>query len=73
MRNACFVREPYFLHSFLKFKRGMPAVSFMTSPLREYMLRIYSAVIFVLAINSQKMKEMFDFFLLFSSGRVAAC
>ena len=50
-----------FFHLFLKFKRGMPAVSFLTTPLRVYVLRIYRAVILVLAINSLKMK-MIDFF-----------
>ena len=47
---------------FLKFKRGMPAVSSMTTPLRVYMLRICSVVILVLTINSLKMKQMVDFF-----------
>ena len=59
VRTACYVREPYFLHAFLKFKRGISAVNSMTTPVREYMLRIYSAVILVLAINSRKMKEIF--------------
>ena len=40
----------------------MPAVSSTTTPLRVYVLRIYSAAILVLAINSRKMKEMVDFF-----------
>ena len=40
----------------------MPAVSSMTTPLRVCMLRIYSAVILVLAITSLKMKQMVDFF-----------
>ena len=41
-----------FFHVFLKFKRGMPAVSSMTTPLRIYLLQIYSAAFLVLAINS---------------------
>ena len=47
-----------------KIKRGMPAVSSMIMPLRvyNYMLRIYSAVILVLAINSLKIKQIVDFF-----------
>ena len=57
-----------FFYVFLKFKRGMPAVSSMTTPLRVYrpMLRIYSAVILVLAINSLTMKQigLLDFFVL---------
>ena len=54
---------------------GMPAVSAMTMPLRVYMLRIYSATIFVLTINSRKMKEMVDFFFVLqqSSGCVLNC
>ena len=40
----------------------MPAVSSMTAPLRVCMLRIYSAVILVLAINSLKMKQMVNCF-----------
>ena len=51
-----------FFHVFLKFEKGMPAVSSMTTPLRVYMLQIYSAVILVLAINSLKMKQMVDLF-----------
>ena len=62
--TACirYVWELYFLHAFLKFKRGMPTVSAMATPLLDILLRIYSAVIRVLAINSRKMKEMVDFF-----------
>ena len=56
-----------FFHVFLKFKRGMPTVSSMTTPLRVCMLQIYSAVTLVLAINSLKMKQMVDFFLFCSS------
>ena len=51
-----------FFHVFLKFKRGMLTVSSMTAPLREHMLRIYSAVILELAIKSLKMKQMVDCF-----------
>ena len=51
-----------FFHVFLKFEKGMPAVSSRTTPLRVYMLQIYSAVILVLAINSLKMKQMVDLF-----------
>ena len=51
-----------FFQVFLKFKRSMPAVSSMTTPLRVYMLRIYGAAILVLAINSLNMKQMVDFF-----------
>ena len=40
----------------------MPSVSSMTTPLRVYMLRIYSAAILMLAIFSRKMKEIIDFF-----------
>ena len=47
---------------FLKFKRGTPVVSSMTTPLRVNMIRVYSAVIIVLAINSLNMKQMVDFF-----------
>ena len=47
--------------AFSKFKRGMPAVNSMTTPLRV-MLRVDSVVIFVLAINSLKMKQMAVFF-----------
>ena len=53
-----------FFHVFLKFKRGMLAVSSMTMPLRVHMLRIYSAAIFVLTIKSFKMKQMVVFFVL---------
>ena len=49
-------------HVFLKFKRGMPAVSSMTTPLRVHMLWIYSVVILVLTITSLKTKQMIDFF-----------
>ena len=62
VRTACYVREAYFLPAFLKFKRGMPAVSSMTAPLREYVLRIYCAVILALAINSRKIKKWLFFF-----------
>ena len=58
------MRELHFLYALLKLKRCMPAVSAMTTPLHVYMLRIYSAAILVLAINSRKMKEMVDFFVL---------
>ena len=53
-----------FFHVFLKFNRGMPAVSSMTTPLLVYMFRIWSIVILVLTINSLKMKQMFDVFVL---------
>ena len=53
--TAYYILEPYFFHAFLKFKWVMPAVSSMTTPLRVYMLRIYGAAAFVLAINSLKM------------------
>ena len=61
-----------FFSCFVKFKRGMPSVSSMTSPLRVCMLRIYWAVILVLAINSLKMKQM-DVFFLFCSSRAVVC
>ena len=64
--------EPYFYHVFPKFKRSMPAVSSMATPLRVYMLRIYSAVILGLAINSLNMKQLVVFFL-FCSSRAVAC
>ena len=57
-----YILEPHFFHVSLKFKRGTPAVSSMTSPLRVCMLRIYSAVILALAINSLKIKQMVNFF-----------
>ena len=56
---------------FLNLKREMPAVSSMTTPLRVYMLRIYSAVILVPAVTSSKMKQMVDF--LFYSTRAVVC
>ena len=55
-----------------KIKRGMLAVSSVTTPLRVYTLRIYGAIILVLAINSLKMKQMVDFFLFCSSRAVAS-
>ena len=61
--HRLYILKPYFFHVFLKLKSGMPAVSSMTTSLRV-MLRIYSAVIFVPAINSLKMKQMVDFFVL---------
>ena len=62
--TACIYRPTgaVFFQVFLKFKRGMLAVSSMTTPLRVGMLRIYSAAILVLAINSLKMKQTVDFF-----------
>ena len=57
-----------FYHVLPKFKRGIPSVSFVTTPVRVYMLRIYSAVILVLAINSLKIKQMVDFFVLRKSS-----
>ena len=60
-----------FSHAFLKFKKGMPPVSSVTMPLRVNMLRIYSAVILVLAINSLKTNQMAEFFLFWSSQAVA--
>ena len=65
--TACTYRPTgavFFFLLFLKFKKGMPAVSSMATPLRVYMLRIYSAAILVLAINSLKMKQIADFFVL---------
>ena len=58
------ILEPFFscVFSFLKFKRGMPTSSSMTTPHRVYILRIYSAVFLVLAIKSLKMIQMVDFF-----------
>ena len=47
---------------FLKFKKDMPAVNFMNTPLRACRLSCYSAVIVVLIINLLKMKQMVDFF-----------
>ena len=59
-----------FFHAFLKFKRGLPSLSTMITPVRAYdILRIYSAVILLLAINSLKMKQI-DFVLLCSSRAV---
>ena len=55
-----------FFHVFLKFKKGMSAVSSMTTPRRVYTLRIYSVVILVLAVNSFKMKEIFELFICFA-------
>ena len=40
-----------FFHVFLKFKRGMPAVSSMTMLLCVYMLRIYGAAFLLPAIS----------------------
>ena len=60
--TACIYTRAVFFHLFSKIKRGMAAVSSVATPLREYMLRTYSAVILVLAINSLKMKQMVDFF-----------
>ena len=62
VRTAC-LSTGVFFHVFLKFKRGMLAVSSMTTPLRAYMFRIDSAVILVLAVNSSKMEQI-DFFIL---------
>ena len=42
----------------------MLAVSSMTTPLRVGMLRVYSVVILVLTMNSLKMKQLVDFFVL---------
>ena len=50
----------------------MPAVSPMTTPLRVSTLRIYSAVILVLALNSLKIKEMVDFFRFAEAERLRA-
>ena len=49
---------------FLKFKRGMCAVSSTTTTLRVCIFRISSVVNLVLAMNSLKMKQMVDFFVL---------
>ena len=73
--TACIYTGTVFFHVFLKFKRGMAAVCSMTTPMRVYRptLRIYSAVILVLAIGSLKMKQTFDFFFVLqykSSGCV---
>ena len=62
MHRLCICWSHIFSH--LKFKRGMPAVSSMTTPLRVYMLLIYSVVILVLVMNALKMKQMVDFFVL---------
>ena len=48
----------------------MPAVSSMTTQLRVDMLRIYGAVILVLAISSLEIKEMVDYPINSSDGRV---
>ena len=65
-----------FLHGFAR--TGKPAQSKsggqlsslapppLAAPLRVYMLRIYSAVILVRAVNSLKMKQMLDFFVCFA-------
>ena len=62
--TACIYRptRAVFFHVFLKFKRGMPAVSSKTTSLRVYMLQNYSAVILVLAVRSLKIKQMVNFF-----------
>ena len=60
--TICIYTGAVFFHVFLKFKRGMPAVSSMTTPLRVHMLWIYSVVILVLTITSLKTKQMIDFF-----------
>ena len=52
--TVCIYTGAVFFHVFLNFKRGIPAVSSMTTPLRVDMLQIYSAVILVLVINSLK-------------------
>ena len=60
--STCICIGAVFFHVFLKFKRGMLAVSSMTMLLRVHMLQIYSVVILVLTIKSLKMKQMVDFF-----------
>ena len=72
--TACIYTGTVFFHVLLNFNRSMPAVSFMTMPLRVYMLRSYGAVILGLAISSLKMKQMVDFFFfLFCSSGAVAC
>ena len=65
--STCIYTGAVLFHVFLKFKRGMPAVSSMTAPLRKHVLRICSVAIFVLTTKSIKMKQMVDFFLFCSS------
>ena len=69
-RTACTYTGVVFF-SCVKFKIGMPAVSFITMPSACIILRIYRAVILVLAMNSLKMKQMVDF--LFYRSRAVAC
>ena len=55
--TACIYDGSVFFYVFLKYKRGMPAVSSMTTPLRVHNYAsnlIYSVVILVLAINPFK-------------------
>ena len=59
----CIYTGAVFFRVFPKFERDMPAVSSMTAPLRV-MLRIYSAVVLVLAINSTKNETNGCFFVL---------
>ena len=69
---ACIYTGALFFHLFPKIKKGMTAVSSVATSLRVYVLRTYSAVILVLAINSLKIKQMVVFFL-FCSSRAVAC
>ena len=62
--TTCIYNRAAFFHLLPKIKRGMATVRSVATPLRVYMLRTYSAVILVLAINSFKMKQMVNFFVL---------
>ena len=68
--TACIYTGAVFFQLFPKIKRGIAAVSSMATPLHVYMLRPYSAVILVLAINSLKMKQVVVFFYVFCSTLV---
>ena len=61
--TPCIYIGAVFFHLFPKIKRGVVAVTSVAPPLRVYrpMLRTDSAVIFVLATNSLKMKQRFFF------------
>ena len=59
VRTACVYTGAEFFHLFPKIKRSISSVA---TPLRVHMLRTYSAVVLVLAINSLKMKQMIVFF-----------
>ena len=67
--NACtvyiYILDPYFFMCFYNLRwPAMPADSSATTPMRVYMLRVYTVVILVLARNLSKMKQMVDFLVL---------